>query len=1037
MPEHVNRRDFMVAVTAAIGGSALGQTAIQPARASSVGACDLDHVGDLVFHETSSLLDSNYNRLTDDNIVFVYSENTASAGSYSNEEVPLWARDGNYFGSGSLLVNDDDDNCLDYGQDAVLLNIIDSYTGGSGHIVYDESADQASNYTLDGDFSKFKTWVQGEGYSIEASQDLTEDLDSADALLITLPNEEHAADQVDAIQDFANAGNPVFLFNESNSWDTDDLNYLADQLDLAFRFDDDEVEDEPGWEWDDWPITRNYDSDSYPEWFSYRTSMGFDPGSTYQAVIDDVIDGDTFDVIHQGGYHDGEDDRIRHLGMDTAETGRTQNDSDEWRGIESTQYLDSWGGEATDYAEANFEEGDVITFWVDENEHPPRGLYGRLLAFHTYPEGHEKSDVNYNLDVVELGYAKPYNSSFAAHPEFKEAYWSAYEQGLRIWEEADAEATDEVWNRAVEALRFRGAKSIVSTSGSLGSDETAVWTNGGTPLVSVDEQNGVALVGGLMNADNWESGDDENFVFNANLAQRLSGDVEDDMLLIEGGHGQFAASYDFSFEGKEAYHRFIEGLDAMWFQSINELSAQYLDTSKGRHALVITPPDTGFCYTSDEVEALTSFIDDGGAVILKANTEVRPESVEVLNDLAAELGSDHRFNDDDLGDIETSSFNTSDFDFWSAYDTDHSGNGGGGGDDPASFSASIDTYDGEVTEGETVNVDYTVENTGDEDDTQDVVFTVDGTQEDVESGVSLDGGSTFSGTFSYTTVEGDAPEITVEVATEDDADQRNVTVNEEGDDGGAEADVLDADPDTAETESFHTWTLSDPSDDFDGEVDEITVEYPAETSFDGLTNEDVTVWMDRDGDGEVDEISVNSGEYAGSSATFDLDGRFNTHVEGEVRVEIDGVHNPTEGDYVATITLTGDDSHAVNAEFVVVEGDGSTDPASFSASIDTYDSEVTEGENVNVDYTIENTGDESDTQDVVFTVDGTQEDVESGVSLDGAGTFSGTFSYTTEDGDAPEITVEVATDDDVDQRDVTVNEEDDDDDGDCWPPGQC
>ncbi|UTF55022.1 thermonuclease family protein [Natronosalvus rutilus] len=131
------------------------------------------------------------------------------------------------------------------------------------------------------------------------------------------------------------------------------------------------------------------------------------------------------------------------------------------------------------------------------------------------------------------------------------------------------------------------------------------------------------------------------------------------------------------------------------------------------------------------------------------------------------------------------------------------------------------------------------------------------------------------------------------------------------------SDVIEADPATAGTESYHTWTLADPSVDFDGEVDTITVDYPDGTSVDGLTNDDVTVYMDRDGDGTVDEIAVNSDEYAGSAATFDLNGVYNTSVEGEVRVEIDGVTNPVSGEYVANETLEGEDFHSVDAEFIV------------------------------------------------------------------------------------------------------------------------
>ena len=149
-----------------------------------------------------------------------------------------------------------------------------------------------------------------------------------------------------------------------------------------------------------------------------------------------------------------------------------------------------------------------------------------------------------------------------------------------------------------------------------------------------------------------------------------------------------------------------------------------------------------------------------------------------------------------------------------------------------------------------------------------------------------------------------------------------------GDSGDTIAtDVLDADPDDPDTASYHTWTLSDTSSEFTGEVDTISVDYPSGTSLDGLTEDDVTVYMDRDGDGTVDEIPVNSDSYSGSAATFDLDGRYDTSVKGEVRVEINGVTNPNSGEYVATETLDGEDTYSVDAEFVVTGLSVTTDPA--------------------------------------------------------------------------------------------------------------
>ncbi|WP_306053337.1 thermonuclease family protein [Natronococcus wangiae] len=700
MSRNIPRRTFLTAATAAVGGTTVVDSIeLVAAESGSVGDCDADPVPDLVFNETSSLLDANYDRLKDDEIVFVFSEGTADAGSYDDEEVPLWAKDGTIYGSGSLLVDDDEDNGLDYGQDAVLLNVVDSYADGSGHIVYDESAGQ--EYTLHGRFSKFRDWVRENGYSIEASSDLAEGLVDADALLVTLPGEEHAADQVDAIREFAADGNPVFLFNEAASWDTDVLNSLAERLELAYRFAEDEVTDEPGWEWDDWPITGNYDDETYPEYFENREGIGFEPGTEYAAEVVEVVDADTFDVRITGGYHDGEEERVRHLGVDTPETGSADNNPDEWIGIEDEKWLDDWGSEAAAYAEDSFDAGDAITFWVDEREFP-RGNYGRLLAYHTYPEDGDDADVTYNRDLIEKGYAKPYDTSFSEHDRHTEAFRSARENDRRVWAESDPDATEERWNRDVETLAFRKPTSVVTVDEQLESHRTAVWAepsaeqdlgddgiayDGDIPLVGVDSANRIALVGGLMNADAFEDGDDENFVFNANLADELSDVGHDDRYLIEGGHGQFDVSYDFGKEGKETFLRFLEGLDGMEFQGINALTEEYLNTDEG-HAIVITPPAGRFCYTDAEIGQLRQFRDDGGAVVLRTSRGVDPESTAILDELAAALGTDLRFNDDAVTDSdsnkggadepETSNFNV-DRDLFEAYD--HDGPTGDGDDD--------------------------------------------------------------------------------------------------------------------------------------------------------------------------------------------------------------------------------------------------------------------------------------------------------------------------------------------------------------------
>lgn len=142
------------------------------------------------------------------------------------------------------------------------------------------------------------------------------------------------------------------------------------------------------------------------------------------------------------------------------------------------------------------------------------------------------------------------------------------------------------------------------------------------------------------------------------------------------------------------------------------------------------------------------------------------------------------------------------------------------------------------------------------------------------------------------------------------------------DDAALENLTLDADPADANAASTHTWSFDDAE--FDGEVDEITVEYPDGTSLDGLTNDDVTVTLVRQLTGGPDEseISVNSGSYDGTEATFDLSGSFNTDLVGAGSVVVDGIENPDSGEYAPTITLSGDDDELSVTADLVVAGDG-------------------------------------------------------------------------------------------------------------------
>jgi FlaG/FlaF family flagellin (archaellin) len=124
------------------------------------------------------------------------------------------------------------------------------------------------------------------------------------------------------------------------------------------------------------------------------------------------------------------------------------------------------------------------------------------------------------------------------------------------------------------------------------------------------------------------------------------------------------------------------------------------------------------------------------------------------------------------------------------------------------------------------------------------------------------------------------------------------------------------DPATAGDTSTHTWFLDLQAGDYGtagtsgDEVDEIEVDYSS-GDFDGINEDDVTVTMTRTLSGGPDrtEINVNSGTapYNGDTATIDLSGFFQTDVAGPIKIEIDGIKNPSSaGSYTVDFTLDGD-----------------------------------------------------------------------------------------------------------------------------------
>ena len=291
---------------------------------------------------------------------------------------------------------------------------------------------------------------------------------------------------------------------------------------------------------------------------------------------------------------------------------------------------------------------------------------------------------------------------------------------------------------------------------------------------------------------------------------------------------------------------------------------------------------------------------------------------------------------------------------------------------PAKFDVTITSVDSAVTAGETVTVAYEVTNTGDAQATQDIGFAVNGTTEATESGLALNGSETFSGQFTYATSSGDTPVVSVSVSSNDDSVTETVTVNEP-----AKFDVTITSVDSAVTA---------------GET--VTVAYEVTNTGDLQDTQDIGFAVNGTTEATESGLVLNGGE------TFS--GQF--------------TYATVVGDSPAVSVSVSSNDDSVTETVTVNE------PANFDVTITSIDSAVTAGETVTVTYEVTNTGDAQATQNIGFAVNGTTEDTESGVTLDGSETFSGQFTYVTGNADTPAVSVSVSSNDDSVTETVTVEQ---------------
>ena len=291
-----------------------------------------------------------------------------------------------------------------------------------------------------------------------------------------------------------------------------------------------------------------------------------------------------------------------------------------------------------------------------------------------------------------------------------------------------------------------------------------------------------------------------------------------------------------------------------------------------------------------------------------------------------------------------------------------------------SFDVTLTDVDESVDQGETTTVGYEIVNTGTEAGTQDIVFSVNGSEAARDESVSLDPDATTTGTFSYETDSEDPPAIDVTVASDDDSASDTVTVNAPA---AFAVEIQDTNsPVTA------------------GQT--VAVDVDVENTGDLEATQTISIDVDGVGsDIDTTDVTLSGGETTSRTLNWNTD--FGD--DGDVDLTV------SSADDTVTETVTVEES----------------DEDFFSPRITSVDEAVTEGDEVTVDYEIKNTGAAQGTQDIVFAVDGETIATEDSVQLDSTTTSTGTFTYTTTSNDPSNIDVEVSTDDDTASDTVTVN----------------
>jgi len=290
------------------------------------------------------------------------------------------------------------------------------------------------------------------------------------------------------------------------------------------------------------------------------------------------------------------------------------------------------------------------------------------------------------------------------------------------------------------------------------------------------------------------------------------------------------------------------------------------------------------------------------------------------------------------------------------------------------FKVEIHDYGEEAIKGEEYSIQYNITNIGEDEDTQDIIFAVDGEPIDDEE-VNLEVDEQYQGEFTWTPE--DLGGHTLKVSSEDHSDEVTISVVEDSNFEvrirSYEREVIEGDEVVVEYEVKNTGGVEDTQR-IEFIIEDEVIEYEEVTLGGGDTYESEFTWKTEESDAGRYEIEVSSED--------DKDDRRITVLEADI----------------------------------------------FAVEIRLHEREIVEGQEVVVNYTIMNTKEEDATQDIEFTIydrdDVFYEDVEKDLTIPSREEYEGNFTWQTEEGDSGRYIVEVASEDDKDDSRVTVFEDD-------------